>query len=187
MVPSTGADASTGRPEGAHRPCVHAAPGELDDRFRAGVDVQRPQDRGDVDLDGALGQAEVAADALVGQPLEQQAQDVGLALREADGETFRPRARWLRARIRRARHRPSAPQRGFHRGDHLGRVRVLGDVAAGSGGERAVDRCAVVRRGQHDDRQARVIAAQLDEIGESSRSRQREVEEERVAVRVRGE
>ena len=59
------------------------APREFGHRLRARRDVQRLQDRADVDLDGALGQAEVAADELVGLALREQPQHVGLARRQS--------------------------------------------------------------------------------------------------------
>jgi len=137
-----------------------------------------------VDLDRALRQREVAADQLVGLPLDEQAQHVGLALRESDLQPRRPRRGRTGARIRGRRDRACAAQRRLHRCDHLRGVRALRDVAARPGGERAVDRRAVVRRREHDDRETRPLAAQLGEEREPARSRQREVEQHRIAIRL---
>src|SRR5215831_3509524 len=59
-------------------------PARLDDRLGAVVDVERPQDRRDMDLDGALGEVQAPADQLVRQPLEDEAEDLRLAVGESD-------------------------------------------------------------------------------------------------------
>ena len=165
----------------------HAATRELDDRLRARVDVERAQDRRDVHLDRALGEAEVAADQLVRLALREQTQH----LRLARGEAERLRAR--RAGSAGSRGRAPAAGRDDRRAAGAPRRRAASPLAvlamkpfAPAASALSTVR-AVVRRRQHRDRQPREVAAQRTEQLEALGAGQREVEQQERAIGVRRE
>ena len=157
------------RPSRRQRVDADAAAGEHRDRLRARMHAQRLEDRADVDLDRSLREREVAADELVRLALDHELQHIRLTRREPELARRDVHAVALRhGDASDGRYTP--PSRTCRTASSsIAGIRALRDEALGAGAKRCQHRRLVVRRGQHDNRHARVVELEVAEKIEAAR------------------